>query len=105
MNMIQLEGRLRDLASRASGVVPTALSRYVYHANQFPRNYLAIDREEKEYILGSAFFLHDLDEILSRVSENYPHLEPKAREALQEVQEWVQGIIHSFRLKDFKRKK
>jgi hypothetical protein len=105
LTMIQLEGRLRDLASRASGGVPAALSRYMYHANQFPRNYLAIDREEKEYILGSAFFLHDLNEILLRVSENYPQLQPAAREALQEVQEQVQGIIRNFRLKDFKRKK
>jgi hypothetical protein len=105
LTMLQLEGRLRDLASRASGGVPAALSRYMYHANQFPRNYLAIDREEKEYILGSAFFLHDLNEILLRVSENYPHLQPPAREALQGVQKRVQGIISNFRLKDFKRKK
>jgi hypothetical protein len=105
LTMIQLEGRLRDLASRAGGGIPAALSRYIYHANQFPRDYLAIDREEKEYILGCAFFLHDLNEILLRVSENYPRLPPPAREALQEVQEWVQGIIRNFRLKDFKRKK
>jgi hypothetical protein len=103
--MMQLEGKLRDLASRASGEAPAALARYLYHVNRFPRNYLAIDREEKEYILESAFFLHELNEILERVSESDPLGQPAARQGLQEVLEYVQGIIRDFRLREFKRKR
>ncbi len=105
LTMMQLEGRLRDLASRAGGEAPAALSRYLYHANRFPRNYLAIDREEKEYILESAFFLHELNEILERVSEGDPQAQPAARQGLQEVLEYVQGVIRDFRLREFKRKR
>jgi len=105
LTMMQLESRLRDLASRASGGAPAALARYLYQANRFPRNYLAIDREEKEYILECAFFLHELDEILERVSEGDARVEPAARRGLREVLEYVQGIIRDFRLREFKRKR
>lgn len=105
LTMMNLESQLRYLAGRASDGVPSGLSRYLYQINRFPRNYLAIDREEKEYILESAFFLHDLNEILERVNVNYPQLDQNSREGLQETQEHILGIIRDFRLKDFKRKK
>ncbi len=104
LTMLNLEGKLRHLASRGSDGVPSGLSRYMYHANRFPRNYLAIDREEKEYILESAFLLHDLEEILERVEANYPQLDEGSRSGLQEIQGFIQGIIRDFRLKEFKRK-
>ena len=104
LTMLNLEGKLRHLAARGSDGVPSGLSRYMYHANRFPRNYLAIDREEKEYILESAFLLHDLGEILERVDANYPQLEEGSRSGLREIQAFIQGIIRDFRLKEFKRK-
>jgi hypothetical protein len=104
LTMLNLEGKLRHLAARGSDGVPSGLSRYMYHANRFPRNYLAIDREEKEYILESAFLLHDLGEILERVDANYPQLDEGSRGGLREIQTFIQGIIQDFRLKEFKRK-
>jgi hypothetical protein len=104
LTMLNLEGKLRHLAARGSDGVPSGLSRYLYHANRFPRDYLAIDREEKEYILESAFLLHDLGEILERVDANYPQLEEGSRSGLREIQAFIQGIIRDFRLKEFKRK-
>ena len=104
LTMLNFEGKLRHLAGRGSDGVPSGLSRYLYHANRFPRNYLAIDREEKEYILESAFLLHDLSEILERVESNYPHLDESSRGGLKEIQAYIQGIIRDFRLKEFKRK-
>ena len=104
LTMLNFEGKLRHLAGRGSDGVPSGLSRYLYHANRFPRNYLAIDREEKEYILGSAFLLHDLDEVLERVAANYPQLDQGSRAGLKEIQAYIQGIIRDFRLKEFKRK-
>jgi hypothetical protein len=104
LTMLNLEGKLRHLAARGSTGVPSGLSRYMYHANRFPRNYLAIDREEKDYILESAFFLHDLDEILERVEANYPQLDEGSRSGLREIQGYIQGVIRDFRLKEFKRK-
>jgi hypothetical protein len=104
LTMLNLEGKLRHLAARGSDGVPSGLSRYLYHANRFPRDYLAIDRQEKEYILESAFLLHDLEEILERVEANYPQLEEGSRSGLREIQAFIQGVIRDFRLKEFKRK-
>jgi hypothetical protein len=104
LTMLNLEGKLRHLAARGSDGVPSGLSRYLYHANRFPRDYLAIDRQEKEYILESAFLLHDLGEILERVEANYPQLEEGSRSGLRDIQAFIQGIIRDFRLKEFKRK-
>jgi hypothetical protein len=104
LTMLNLEGKLRHLAARGSDGVPSGLSRYLYHANRFPRDYLAIDRQEKEYILESAFLLHDLEEILERVEANYPQLDEGSRSGLREIQGYIQGIIRDFRLKEFKRK-
>jgi len=104
LTMLNLEGKLRHLAARGSDGVPSGLSRYMYHANRFPRNYLAIDREEKEYILESAFFLHDLAEILERVDANYPQLDESSRSGLHEIQAYLQGVLRDFRLKEFRRK-
>jgi len=103
--MVQFENQLRGLAGRGSDGVPSGLSRYVYHANHFPRDYLAIDREEKQYILESAFLLHDLDEVLERVVEGYPQLDESSRAGLKETQAYIQGVIRDFRLKEFKRKR
>jgi len=102
--MVRFENQLRGLASRGSDGVPSGLSRYIYHANRFPRDYLAIDREEKRYILECAFLLHDLDDVLERVIVSYPHLEESSRAGLKEIQAYIQGIIQDFRLKEFKRK-
>jgi hypothetical protein len=104
LTMLNLEGKLRHLAARGSDGVPSGLSRYLYHANRFPRNYLAIDREEKQYILESAFFLHELNEILERVAAHYPQLDAGSKAGLKEIQELIQGILRDFRLKEFKRK-
>lgn len=105
LTMTNLESRLRYLASLGTDGVPGALSRYLYHLNRFPRDYPAIDREEKEYILESAFFLHDLNDILERVVLNYPRLDEARKRGLQGVQQFVQGVILDFRVKDLKRQK
>jgi hypothetical protein len=105
MTMANVESRLRYLGSLGSDRVPGALSRYFYHLNRFPRDYPAIDREEKEYILESAFFLHDLSEILGRVLANYPRLREEQKQGLREIQQYVDGMIQDFRVKDLKRQK
>lgn len=103
LTTINLENQMRYLGSLGSEGVSSGLSRYLYHLNRFPRNYVAIDREEKEYILGSAFFLHDLNDILVRVRENYPQLPKESRRRLEEIQGYVEGVIRDFRVKEFRR--
>ena len=105
MTMVNLESQLRYLGSLGIDRVPGALSRYLYHLNRFPRDYPAIDREEKEYILESAFFLHDLNDILERVLANYPRLSNDQKQSLREIQKYVDGMIQDFRVKDLKRQK
>jgi hypothetical protein len=103
MTMINMESQLRYLGSPGVDRVPGALSRYLYHLNRFPRDYPAIDREEKEYILESAFFLHDLNEILGRALANFPRLGDKQKQGLREIQAYVNGMIQDFRVRDLKR--
>jgi hypothetical protein len=103
MTMVNMESQLRYLASLGTDRVPGALSRYLYQLNRFPRDYPAIDREEKEYILESAFFLHDLNEILDRVLANYPGLREEQKQGIREIQQYVGGLIQDFRVKDLKR--
>jgi hypothetical protein len=105
MTMVNMEGQLRYLGSPGIDRVPGALSRYLYQLNRFPRDYPAIDREEKEYILESAFFLHDLNEILGRAQANYPRLREEQKQGLREIQHYVNGMIQDFRVRDLKRQK
>jgi hypothetical protein len=105
MTMANMEGQLRYLGSPGIDRVPGALSRYLYHLNRFPRDYPAIDREEKEYILESAFFLHDLNELLGRVMSNYPRLREQQKQGLQQIQKYVTGLIQDFRVRDLKRQR
>jgi hypothetical protein len=105
LTMANLEAQLRYLGSLGADRVPGALSRYLYHLNRFPRDYPAIDREEKEYILESAFFLHDLKDILERVLVNNPGLSDEQRQGLRDVRQYVEAVIQDFRVKDLKRQK
>ena len=105
MAMGNMESQLRYLAGVGADRVPGALSRYLYHLNRFPRDYAAIDREEKEYILESAFFLHDLNEILERALANYPRLREEQKQGLRKIQQYVTGMIQDFRVRDLKRQK
>jgi hypothetical protein len=105
LTMSNVESRLRYLASLGTEQVPGALSRYLYHLNRFPRDYPAIDREEKEYILECAFFLHELSDILERVFQNYPRLDAGRKGQLEAVRLYVQGVIQDFRVKDLKRQR
>jgi hypothetical protein len=105
MAIVQLESQLRYLGDPGRDAIPSGLSRYLYHLNRFPRDQAAIDREEKEYILESAFFLHDLSEILERVTQNSTDLPTARREGLQAVHDYVLGVIRDFRVRDLKRRK
>jgi hypothetical protein len=105
MTMTNMESQLRYLGRPGVDRVPGALSRYLYQLNRFPRDYPAIDREEKEYILESAFFLHDLDEILERAMVNNPRLREEQKQGLREIQQYVKGMIRDFRVRDLKRQK
>ncbi len=85
--------------------MPPFLVRYVGQLKRFPRNYAAIDREDKEFILESAFFLNDLISILERVRRVYKDLAAPAKEALAAAVEFTWNVIVDFRLKDLKRRK
>ena len=103
--MINLESQLRYLGNLTDTGVPQRLERYLSMLNAFPRDYHAIDREEKEYILEVSFFLHDLMDILDVVYENYQDVSNIDLEDLKRIMDFVNGIIEDFRLKNLKRKK
>ncbi|MGA2639495.1 MAG: hypothetical protein ABSG21_01175 [Spirochaetia bacterium] len=103
--MLSLDSQLRHLASPDGRETPQSLSRLVVELRKFPRNYQAIDREEKDYVLEAAFFLHDLFAVLERMKRVYTEMPADRRRAVEDSLAHVWGIISDFRLKDFKRKR
>jgi hypothetical protein len=102
--MMNLDSQIRSLGSSSTESVPQRLTRYAALLNVFPRDYKAIDREEKAFILEASFFLHDLLDILLQVRSDYDSLGTRERRKLDSVVARVEGIVEDFRLKDFKRK-
>ena len=105
LEMLDLDSQLRYLASPGRDGTPQFLVRYVAQLKRFPRNYAAIDREDKEFILEAAFFLNDLLSILERVRRVYKDLGAGAKESLGAAVDFTWGVIGDFRLKDLKRRK
>jgi hypothetical protein len=102
--MLALDSELRFLASSSRDETPPSLSRLIGQLRQFPRNYPAIDREEKDYVLAAAFFLNDLHQVLERVKRVYTEMSEEDMGILYDSIAWVWGVISDFRLKDLKRK-
>jgi hypothetical protein len=101
--MLRLDSQLRFLASSNREEVPQALGRLVTQLGNFPRNYAAIEREEKQYVLETAFFLNDLFTALERVKRVYTELTSADKRVLEENLAYVWDVISDFRLKDLKR--
>jgi hypothetical protein len=102
--MLALDSQLRFLASTNREEVPQFLTRLVAQLGKFPRNYAAIDREEKEYILEAGFFLNDLFTVLERVQRVYTEMGARERRTLEGKKSIIGELINDFRLKDFKRR-
>ncbi|MBN2441710.1 MAG: hypothetical protein JXJ04_10190 [Spirochaetales bacterium] len=102
--MEMYESRLRALAYVGKGMTPSHLSRYFAYLNRFPRDYRSIDWEEKQYILESAFLLHDMYNTLAHILAETPKLSSDLREKLTHIIEYIKNMIEDFRLKDLKRK-
>jgi hypothetical protein len=102
--MMSLDSQLRSFTSSGNDLVPARLTRYITLMNVFPRDYHAVDREEKSFILEASFFLHDLLDILTQVKSDYKLLTTIEADKLKRVTSYVEGVIEDFRLKDFKRR-
>jgi hypothetical protein len=103
--MLNLDSQLHYLASTAREEIPQFLIPLASQLRKFPRNYAAIEREEKEYILQSAFFLNDLFATLERAKRLYTDMGDEEKLLLASALTYIWGIISDFRLKDFKRKR
>lgn len=103
--MLTLDSQLRYITSSDRSEAPQFLMRLVAELRKFPRNHPAIDREEKEYILESAFFLHDLFTVLERVKRVYTDMPDENKRIIEDALAYVWGVISDFRLKDLKRKR
>jgi hypothetical protein len=103
--MLNFDSRLRYLSSVERNEVPQFLLGYVSQMKKFPRNYALLEREEKEYILESAFFLNDLIVVLERIKKLYHDFSDEDAQTLDRVIAYVWGIVSDFRLKEFRKKK
>ncbi len=102
--MLTLDSKLRLLSSADRQEMPAFLSRLQIQLRQFPRNFPAIEREEKDYILESAFFLHDLSTVLERVTRVYTEMPEDRRAMVEATLTRTRDLIADFRLKDLKRR-
>jgi hypothetical protein len=103
--MMNIETQLHALGGSGKDGIATRLERYIARLARFPRDYTMIDKEEKDYILESAFLLHELEEILASAREKYgTTLNTDEKDQLLEVHKYVNAIITDFRLKDLKRR-
>ena len=103
--MLALDSQLHDLPPTSRDELPDALSRLITELKRFPRNFPAIDREEKEYILQCAFFLNDLHLVLERVKRVYTDMPAEPKKTIEDTLAHVWEVIGDFRLKDLKRKR
>jgi len=103
--MLAMDSQLRYLCSPGGNESPQFLSRLLIELKKFPRHYPSIDREEKDYILESSFFLHDLFMMLERVKRVYTDMAEARRNVVQGCLDYVWTVITDFRLKDLKRGK
>ncbi len=101
--MLTLDSKLHYLSSSDRQEMPPFLNRLLIQLRKFPRNYPAIDREEKDYILESSFFLHDLFTVLERVKRVYTEMPEDRRKVVEDSLARTSEIINDFRLKDLKR--
>ena len=102
--MQSIESELRFMSSVGDDGVSPKLSRYLALFDRFPRDYKSIDAEEKKFILGAAFLLHDLQDILTQVRAGYTPLSEVEQDKLARTLVYIDGVIEDFRLKDLKRK-
>jgi len=103
--MLSLDSQLHFLASTDKDEVPQFLFRLVGQLRKFPRNYMLIERDEKEYILEAAFFLNDLLTVLERVKRVYTDIAAEEKKTIDDNLAHVWEIVSDFRVKDFKRKR
>jgi hypothetical protein len=96
-----IESRMLELGRPSTTGVPPRVGSYQAQFMKFPRNYQAIDREEKQCILSAAFLLHL---ILSECEKALTSKDMKPEETadVEKMKEFVHTVIEDFRLKDLK---
>ncbi|MBN2351683.1 MAG: hypothetical protein JXD23_03865 [Spirochaetales bacterium] len=104
-SMIALEGQLHTLGGKPRSGVAVRLERYLAHLARFPRDYVLLEKEEKDYILESSFFLHELEDMIESAKQKHePVLKEAEKKQLARTIEYIHGVISDFRLKELKRK-
>jgi hypothetical protein len=102
--MMNLETQLHELGGSGKEGMSPKLERYVTRLNHFPRDYSMVDKEEKNYILETAFMLHDIVNVVESVKEKNDAMPEENKEKLENVLQYVTHVIDDFRLKEFKKK-
>ena len=101
--MADFDSRLRDLTSQGAKAPPPRLTRYLALLSAFPRDYNAVDREEKAFLVDAAYLLHDLRGLIERVRESYKDLAARDKGSIEQADSFLLSVLEDFRLKDFKR--
>ncbi len=100
----RVEEQMLRLCGAGFSDVPPRLSRYRSLFDWFPRNYREIEKEGNKCILESAFFLHDLLDVGTKIAKS-EELNAEELARVEKMLEYVHTVIDDFRLKDFKKGK
>jgi hypothetical protein len=97
----EIDTPARDIFLDKGDFVPALLRIYVRLLRSRPRDWEAIDTEEKRCIIEVAFFLHNVLARLDRIKKNNDS-NSENRESIEEVGDFIATMIKDFRLKDIK---
>jgi len=99
-----IEGRVYSLCYPGKDGIPQRCARYVALSSRFPRDYEALDREEKSGGVDAAQLLHTVADEFAGLTEA-PGITAEERADVAAVLEFVHTCIEDFRLADFRPKR
>lgn len=98
-----LEEKVFLLGSSGRLPYPLRAQRYTSVLSRFPRDYTALEREEKSCIVEAAYLLHDLEREFSDASKS-ESLNEADKAVLASVLSYINSVLDDFRLRDLKPK-
>ena len=96
-----LENSETELALVRGDGLPPVLHRYRLLLTARPKDWSQLEVEEKNLVLGAAFFLHRVDMVASKVLKQEEVAEEK-REGVEKSLDFLHSVVADFRLSDLK---
>ena len=100
---IDLEPEIGRMCSAGLDGLPPALGTYYRLLERLPRDYGAVEREEKRCLVNAAALLKKMLMEIIRAFDGNGSLDDGEKEKLAEAKDYIEGMLSDFRLKDLAR--